>query len=522
MSLPVEPEASSLRKTVEDIAILYSALEAERRDGPAAAAAAVPGHLERVPVTVVHAARVCDAAAPHGAACGKVDSCTARSLSFVGLQRESPACNAFRSSLLSSLEQRNLASTVARRAGCPLLSSAKALAASTPACGGQEPLSVPLSSSAPVHGKSRTLVPSADEAQAVEDREAAVRLQQQQLEQMLSPQTDDEEPPSGMSDEEFSQIAGIAPSASPRTVAMALSKWRQQNPKSELARRLHRKWMEVFEEGLLQDLTRREEATKGAKTWMASLQQIVLGGQPLSAAAADDVPDAPSELDQKYTESQGLPEAFRTLAMEVREEQEAAQRHQSFFHRLSSPAKYFLPLLAVSSVVQRAALTAVFAAGGIAGRLMTGKPPRRSAPSQTNTVPADRRSLRAMCLSAVALGAHALLGVASAFCSWKVGLVPWISFRSQATGAVIAQWWLASALYRFQSPVQRPCDTASGSDRSGLPEAPGTLPPDDPLQDALNEGGDGVEEGPIVVDGREGKEWFYDDPEFPTAFREDD
>ncbi|XP_026192529.1 uncharacterized protein LOC34620688 [Cyclospora cayetanensis] len=295
---------------------------------------------------------------------------------------------------------------------------------------------------------------------------------------MLSPQTDDEEPPSGMSDEEFSQIAGIAPSASPRTVAMALSKWRQQNPKSELARRLHRKWMEVFEEGLLQDLTRREEATKGAKTWMASLQQIVLGGQPLSAAAADDVPDAPSELDQKYAESQGLPEAFRTLAMEVREEQEAAQR-------LSSPAKYFLPLLAVSSVVQRAALTAVFAAGGIAGRLMTGKPPRRSAPSQ-------------------------------------VGLVPWISFRSQATGAVIAQWWLASALYRFQSPVQRPCDTASGSDRSGLPEAPGTLPPDDPLQDALNEGGDGVEEGPIVVDGREGKEWFYDDPEFPTAFREDD
>lgn len=371
---------------------------------------------------------------------------------------------------------------------------------------GISPASVRIHSKAPKKKEMATSL-SIEPDVPIDEREAALRYQQQQLVELLNPSSETaDEAPSGMSDEEFSREVGISVGASPRAVVAKLAKWRGENPTSPLASQLHRKWMEVFEQHVLQHLKAYEDEKKTEEGWVTRALHILLGGSPLAAGSTILIPDAPSELDASYSDMLGHPESFRGLAEQARKE-EAAQAAQRFSQRLRSSAKLFLPLLAVGTAVQRAAPTALFAASGIAGRLICGQPARSTQP-RADTMGSDRPSLRTHCLSAAVLGAHALAGLASAFCAWKLaGLANWIPLRGLATGAVIGQWWLASAFYRFRSP-EHPQKCALGGDASSVTQLDGATE------------GNRAEEM-IRREGPNQNEWLFNDPDLPTAFRDE-
>lgn len=111
--------------------------------------------------------------------------------------------------------------------------------------------------------------------------------------------------------------------------------------------------------------------------------------------------------------------------------------------------------------------------------------------------------------SAMLLKLSFLLGAPGMDCfCLQAGLGNWISLRGLATGAVIAQWWLASAFYRFQGPRTGALESTAGSSNSFVIR-----------KGAAKE--DSTEELTFFREGQEGKEWLFDDPEFPTAFRDE-
>ena len=96
----------------------------------------------------------------------------------------------------------------------------------------------------------------------------------------------------GMSDEEFWGILGLSEDVGPRAVFNALSKWRKENKTSPLAPKLHRKWLEVFEKRLLQQLQQlqqQEEIAAKRDTWSSRFFRLLLGGDTLNAAQPRDL-----------------------------------------------------------------------------------------------------------------------------------------------------------------------------------------------------------------------------------------
>ncbi|KAL8451477.1 hypothetical protein Emag_002699 [Eimeria magna] len=304
-------------------------------------------------------------------------------------------------------------------------------------------------------GKERFLE-SKEEQLEGEEREVALFHQRQQLKDLLSATTDEEgeEEFPDMTDEEFKKEVGVSISAPPRAVLTALSKWKKQNPSSPLKPRLHQKWMQVFEGIVLRHLQLHAEQNSPKNLLIGRALRVLLGGSPLGSSSAIQDSEAPSELDVAYSELPALPEAFRDLCEKIREEEEKKITPRTCLKRFVSRAKLFLPLLLAGSLVKRASMTALLAAAGIAGRFM---------------------------------------------CSETGGLRHWFSLNGLATGAIIGQWWLASAIYNFSSIKSGQREEEKGSLSTG--QSPGN----EPLSSEL----------------LQQQETVYDDPDLPTAFRDE-
>ncbi|KAL8429644.1 hypothetical protein Efla_004907 [Eimeria flavescens] len=346
--------------------------------------------------------------------------------------------------------------------------------------------------------------------------EASLLHQQQQLAALLDPpaaerEREEEDAAPVMTDEEFAKEVGVSIRSRPSLVLTALSNWRRKNPSSPLASQLHKKWMIVFEKIVLNHLHLYEEEMKTENSFAVRAQRLLLGGTPLSAGPNSAMPQAPSELDLSYSEMAGVPKEFKKLTAAVREEEASKRTARTVFNKLCARAKYFLPLIAVGSAVQKASLTCLLAAGGIAGRAMSGsavsreeQPAARGTPPPWGASARGAPPLKAFLRTAAALGGHALFGFASAYCGWSWGgLRHWISLRGLATACIVAQWWAASSFYEFskqkkKSEFQMKLEMAE--ERTAADTAADTP----------------------ESEGESRKEWLFNDAELPTAFRDED
>ncbi|CDI80138.1 hypothetical protein, conserved [Eimeria acervulina] len=265
-----------------------------------------------------------------------------------------------------------------------------------------------------------------------------------------------------MSDEEFWGILGLSEDVGPRAVFNALSKWRKENKTSPLAPKLHRKWLEVFEKRLLQQLQQlqqQEEIAAKRDTWSSRFFRLLLGGDTLNAAQPRDLVRRPSEMDPQYAETAGLSPRFRSLVEEVQQQQQQQQHgsNSSFLKRYTDPKTSSNTNCSSSS--------------------------SNTSSSNSNSCSSSRPST-----------------------AFQLGLSSLLPLRRVLTGGVIAQWWLASALHRLKAPQQQQQQQQQQLQQQQQQE-----------QEQQQEEG-GYEED---MEEQEGTEWLFDDPEFPLSFKED-
>lgn len=89
----------------------------------------------------------------------------------------------------------------------------------------------------------------------------------------------------------------------------------------------------------------------------------------------------------------------------------------------------------------------------------------------------------------------------------QAGLGSWFSLQGLATGCIIGQWWLASAIYRFAPPQTQPITKAEQTAEQTAEQ----------IAEQTDE-----EAGEAPIPDETGVEWLFNDPDFPTAFRDDD